>query len=85
MRDHCAGHKVEGKSPYIPHLHFMSAHEKNAGDLEIGHEFIAVNDSLGWLNNVSGSILSVPTIKSPKSEYILTTMNEELLAAIVPS
>jgi hypothetical protein len=32
-----------------------------------------VNGSLGWLNNVSGLILS-------KAEYILTKMNEELLA-----
>jgi hypothetical protein len=34
-----------------------------------------INVSLGWLNNVRGLILSVP------STYIITTMNEELLAA----
>ncbi len=33
--------------------------------------------SWGWLNNVSDLILSVGT----HAEYILTTMNEELLAA----
>ncbi len=31
---------------------------------------------LGWLNNVSGLISSVPT----KAEYILKMINEELLA-----
>jgi hypothetical protein len=40
-----------------------------------------VNASLGWLNNVSGLILSVPTNQRP--EYILTTMNEELLTASI--
>jgi hypothetical protein len=33
---------------------------------------------LGWLNNLSGLILSVPTT----AEYILKMMNEELLAGI---
>jgi hypothetical protein len=42
--------------------------------------FFAVNVSFCWLNNVSGSILSVPPTEA---EYILTTMNEELLAASV--
>jgi hypothetical protein len=40
--------------------------------------FIAVNASLGWLNNVSGLILSAPT---NQRRIILTTKNEELLAA----
>ncbi len=31
---------------------------------------------MGWLNNVSGLILSVPT----KAEYIFKIMNEQLLA-----
>jgi hypothetical protein len=35
---------------------------------------------MGWLNNVSGLILSVPT----EAEYILKMMNEELLAGVVP-
>jgi hypothetical protein len=39
---------------------------------------IAVNTSLGWLNNISGLILLVTT-----NEYILTKMNEQLLAASV--
>ncbi len=41
--------------------------------------FLAVNASLGWLNNVSGLILSLPTIKGSKAGYILTTMNEKMV------
>jgi hypothetical protein len=44
--------------------------------------FPTVNASLGWHNNVSGLILSVPTNQRP-STYIFTKKNEELLAASV--
>jgi hypothetical protein len=43
-------------------------------------KILAVNASLGWLNKVSGLILSGPLIKG-RLPYILTTKNEELLAA----
>ncbi len=39
--------------------------------------FLVLSASLGWINNVSGLILSVPT--NQKLIIFLTTMNEELL------